>query len=144
MKDFRHIPVPLQKQIAVRLGLAIAALLLFCIMLYMTRDAFSVLPCIVLSAFCAVNAWALYCRSVRGGYVILHGICESVELTTIKKRIKAVRLVTEEHTVRIAMKQRLRQIAVGTVLTLYVSDSAMVEESDGVLTLHQYLAIDYR
>lgn len=142
MKKLKELPESLQKQVLSRLGLGILALFLFVLLLYMTRELFSVLPCIALACFCAINAYLLYRRAVLGDYIIIQGVCGAVEVTPIRKRTKAIQIQAEGHIVRVVVKHRLRKIQSGMYVNLYVAKNATFEEKDGTLILHNYLALE--
>jgi len=116
--------------------------MLFITLLITINDLYTILPFIGLSVFCVIQALLLFFRAGGGGYVIIHGECKETILTTVRKRTKSIILDTEEHTVQIIVKQRLRRIPTGTVLDVYVAENTPVYEKDGIQLLHSYWAID--
>lgn len=144
MKKLSQIPVPLQRQVLSRLGFGALAALMFAILLYMTREIYSTLPCIALAAFCVASAWHLYRRALRMDYILLRGECGAVELTSLRKLTKSIVLNTDEHVVRVMMKQRRKRIPIGAIVDLYIANTATVEDNGDALVLYQYLALDVK
>jgi len=139
--QFEAIPEPLQKQILLRLGLVLVFLLLFALVLITMYDWMASVPFIGLSVYSAVSAILLFQRSVAGGYVVIRGRCTEVNSTPIRKRTKSVLVDTEEHLVRVTLRQRLKRIPQGAELEVYVADNTQIYEKAGVKQLHTYITI---
>ena len=144
-KAFKQIPEPLQKQILYRLGYGFAILFVTIMLLYHTMELFSVLACVFIMIFFIVNSFLLFRRAVIGEYVVVRGECLGVTLTPIKRRTKAIILLTEDsQKIQIVIKQRLKKINVGSKIMLYVASNMPVYENNGVHLFNSYLAIDMK
>ena len=139
--QFEEMPEPLQKQIFIRLGFALAFLLLFILVLITMSDWLTVVPFIGISIYSAISAYLLFRRTAAGGYVVIQGICVETVGTLVRKRTKSIYLQTEEHMVQVFLRQRLKRIPKGAKLEIYVADNTQVYERDGAKLLHSYLAI---
>ena len=142
--QFTAIPEPLQKQIWFRLGLAMAFLLLFILVLATMADWMAAIPFIGLSVFGIASAGALFSQAVAGRYVVIQGQCIEAATTPIRKRCKSILVQTDRHVVQLMMKQRLKRVPVGVSLEIYVASNTQVYEKDGTQLLHTYLAINIR
>ena len=72
MKErFYELPVPLQKQIAIRLVGGAVFLLLFIIILLGFQDFYFSLPCLLLSGFLLINGIRLCYNSFAGNYMCI-------------------------------------------------------------------------
>jgi hypothetical protein len=141
-KQLKQLPEPLQKQIFIRFGFALISLLFFALVLNLTTDLLAIVPFIGLAVYSVINAILLYKRGVVGAYVVIRGRCAEASDTLIRKRTKAILLETEEHLVRVILRQRLGRIRVGTEMDIYVADNTQVYDKDGAKLLQNYIAIN--
>lgn len=142
--QYDAMPEPLQKQILIRLGFALAFFLLFILVLCMMFDWLTTIPFVAISLYSLMSAGALFIRTANKEYVVVRGRCVETEVTLIRKRSKSILIETEEHMVRVTLRQRLRRIPQGTYLEVYVANNAQVYERDGVKLLYTYLAVEYK
>ena len=143
MKEkFAAIPEPLRRQILIRAAIGIVSLiLLFASLLYGGDWRFAI-PCVLLAAFFLWNGAVLFWRSADGRYVVLEGVCTEIERSALRRRVKAIRLQEKRFPVLIlSQRQRIRNLAVGDTLTVYVSEKAMVYEMDGCRIVSSYIAL---
>ena len=68
-----------------------------------------------MAILCLASAALLFNRCARGKYVVITGVCTEIERTSIRKRIKAIHLQTEEHYVRLVGVRGLRSLSIGEV-----------------------------
>ena len=141
---FRQIPDPLQKQILIRLGFGILFFILLIALLFTANDAFIWLPCAGICVYFSAAAVALFRRAALGDYIVISGVCQSLGLTAVRRRVKSIVLRTDEHTVQVMLHNRTRKIPVGTEIELYVTKNTPIYEKDGVQRLSTYLALDVR
>ena len=139
-----EIPAPLQKQVFIRLGFALVFLLLFILVLFTMFDWLTIVPFIALSVYNVISAFMLFHRAVAGGYVVIQGSCVETASTIVRKKTKSVLIETEDHLVRIILRQRLKRIPKGAELEFYVADNTQVFERDGAKLIHTYLAINMK
>ena len=144
IKMMKDLPEPLQRQVLFRLGYSILALLMCAIVFLWTRDVYSVLACIGLFAFFLISAFLLLYQCNAGKYIVLSGICAEVILTTVRKRTKAIHLKTEEHTIWVSVRHRLRKIPIGTKIDLYIAPATTVEECNGVHRIYNYITLEMK
>lgn len=138
------LPEPIQKQILIRLGFGAVFLLLFVVVLAMSFDWLTVVPFIILALASVLTAIHLFYQALAGNYVVVKGVCEETAVTPLRKRTKSILLKTEEASVRIKLRQRLRKIPVGSNIVLYIAASTPVYERDGEHHLYSYIAIDIK
>jgi len=141
-KKFTRIPEPLQKQILIRFGLGVLFLILLIAVVTIDFDIYLWLPCAAMAVFMFVAAIALYRRAETGGYVVVTGICSAVEVTPVRKRAKALILKTDECTLKIMLRGRVRKITAGSEITLYIANNTLLHEHNGSQMLYNYLAME--
>ena len=73
--------------------------------------------------------------------VVIEGECTEVERTTLRKRPKVIYFTAEPHNVKLHVRQRLRNIAVGDRLVVYASENTPVYQNEGCQILSGYLAL---
>ena len=140
--QFKQIPAPLQKQILSRLagsGLGIVVLIL--ILTY--RGSWQLmLPGLAIFVAFTMSAWLLFCNCVQGTYTVIQGQCTEIERTGIRKKIKAVYIQSDDRCIRIVTQfQKIRKLAVGDKLTVYLAENSPVYEHDGCLVIFHVIAI---
>lgn len=146
MKErFKGHPVALQKQILYRLGLAAVFLLLFFIMwLEFTDEPYLYVPCLLIALFLSVDGGLLLFNTLKKKYLAIEGKCEYIEVTGIRKRVKSVTLIVGFNRLIIPIRQRMKRLAVGDTVIVYVSDKAPVYEYENGYVIDSYYAIEYR
>lgn len=142
MKEkFMQIPAPLRRQILLRCaGVGLGATMLLIVMIYSTDWRFMV-PCAAAAVLCLSSAALLFDRCIRGRYVVITGICTEIERTSIRKRIKAIYLQTEEHQVRLVGVRPVRNLIVGDTVSLFVAENTPVYNTDGCNVICSYIAL---
>ena len=142
MKEkFMQIPQSLRKQIWFRCGGAgMGSAMLLIVLIYSTDWRFLV-PCAVSAVLCLVSAALLYFRCVEGRYVAITGVCTEIERTGIRKRVKAIYLQSEDHTIRVVGIKPIRNLGVGDTLTLYVADNTAVYNMDGCNVICSHITL---
>jgi hypothetical protein len=144
-KAFKQIPEPLQKQILYRLGYGITIFVVTLILLFYKMELFSILACIFISIFFFASSFLLFRKAIIGDYVIICGECLGVTQTVIKRQIKMIILRTENNrTLKVMMKQRLKNFNVGLKIKFYVAKNVPVYEKEGIHLLYSYLAFDIK
>ena len=143
MKEkFKQIPAPLRKQIWVRCaGAGLAAAMLLIVLIYSNDWRFMV-PCAVAALLCLASAAMLFDRCVRGKYVVITGICTEIDRTTIRKRIKAIYLQTEEHQVKLVGVRPVRNLLIGDTLSLFVAENTPVYTIEGSNVICSYITLE--
>ena len=141
-EKWKTIPETLRKQIVVRLGVGLVALMLFVVILITYRDIYMALPCIILSVFLIAAAGWLAYSIARGDYICITGTCTQVQLTAVRKRIKQLQLDVDGIPVQLQIKHRMKVLSVGDVVTMYLSEKTPVYEKDGVQLICSYIAVE--
>lgn len=145
MKEkFKGLPAALQKQIILRLAACTLSLLLFVVMLAVYRDLYLCLPFAVFFLFFGVFGALLFFRAADGKFVVVEGQCSKVERTAIRKKPRTIYFVSEPHSVKLLVRQRIKNIEAGDSITVYVSENAPVYQEEGCQILSGYLAIEIR
>ena len=143
MKEkFLSIPEVLQKQILLRLGGTGIGIVMLVIVLAYGGDWRFLIPCIALSILCFGAAAALYDRCLQGKFVAVAGTCSEIERVPLRRRIKALYLRNELHSIKLVGVRRIRNLVIGDLITVYIADDAAVYEIDGHQVVCHYLAIE--
>ena len=74
-------------------------------------------------------------------YVTAEGECVEVELSRLRKRIKAIKLHTARGKVRILVHYKLRTVEIGDFITAYIPVNASVYEKDNEYVVCEYYAV---
>lgn len=140
MKErFKQIPAVLQKQILLRFTVGVLFLILFAVILFYFRDYYLYLPCLVFAGFLIVNGGLLFYNSLIGNYICVQGVCEQIEVIGFRKRVKEIYVGLDQNTLRIVIKHRIKRIAVGDTIIVYLSDKTPVyEQHDGYMVCSYY------
>ena len=142
MKEtFLTFPEPLRKQILLQCagsGVGVAMLL---ILLAYGGSWHFLFPCIALIITSFGGAASLYDRCQQGRYVTIEATCTEINRAPFRRRIKSLYLRSEQYTIKLVGVRKIRGLAVGDTMTLYVSDNAAIYEMDGSMILCSYLAL---
>ena len=143
MKEkFKQIPQPLRKQFLLRYtGVIMGIVMLLIVLIYSTDWRFMV-PCTAASVLCLASAALLFDRCIRGRYVVITGICTEIERTSIRKRIKAIYLQTEEHQIKLVGVRPVRNLIVGDTLNLFVAENTPVYTIEGSNVICSYITLE--
>lgn len=143
MKErFKRLPEALQKQVIYRIGAGLAFLLCTILILIFFRDIYLLLPCLCFSIFFALNGIWVFLQTDAGKYVVVEGHCTGIERTPLRKRVKNIYLETDAATVKIIAKQRMKQLAVGDNIRVYVFEKTPVYDQEQCKLLCSYLALE--
>lgn len=121
----------MKKQIVLQSATAIFVLFLFFVVIILCRDIILALPCMLFSVFMIVKSAALLYNCIEGNYLEIKGVCSDVEVTTFRKRIKALTLKAENKVLKIPIRFRLKGTDVGDTITVYLSKKARLYYTDG-------------
>lgn len=145
IKDkFRQLPAVLKKQVLIRGVLGITALFLFVIIMIYTMEFSFGLPCIILSLFMIVNSTLLLYNCIKGKYVVINGICEKVERTAIRKRVRSLGIRVGNMFVTVPIRFRLKAPSVNDEITVYLSEKTPVYEKDGGYSVYSFYALEVK
>lgn len=143
MKEkFLSIPKVLQKQILLRLGGAVAGIAMLFIVLAYRGDWRFLIPCMAISILCFGTAVSLYDRCLQGKFITVTGICSEIEWSSLRRRLKTLYLHNDRHSIKLVGVRRIRNLAVGDFVTVYMADDAAVYEVDGYQVVCNYLAVE--
>ena len=73
---------------------------------------------------------------------MITGICTEIERTTIRKRVKAIYLQTEEHQVKLVGVRPVRNLLVGDTLSLFVEENTPVYTIEGSNVICSYITLE--
>lgn len=136
------LPRPLQKQVLIRLAAGAVFIFLMIVVLICSRDLYFALPCALLSGYLLINGGRVFYHGYRGDYIRIQGICEEIETVGIRKRIKNIRIAFDGYSVKIPVRQRMKRLAVGDTVIVYLSEKAPVYEQDGGYMICSYDALE--
>ena len=143
MKEkFMALPEALQKQLIIRFGAGSVFLILTILILVLYKDVYLLIPCLVFAAFFYVNGIYVWHTVTENRYIILEGLCSSVDKTPLRKRVKNIYLETEAGTVKIVIRQCIKQMEKGDNIRVYISKHTPVYEHDQCKVLCSYLALE--
>lgn len=143
MKEkFMDLPEALQKQLIIRFGAGSVFLILTILILVLYKDIYLLIPCLVFAAFFYVNGIYVWHTVTGNRYIILEGLCSSVDKTPLRKRVKNIYIETETGTVKIVIRQCIKQMEKGDTVRVYISKNTPVYEHDQCKVLCSYLALE--
>lgn len=141
-EQLMKLPKAIQKQIMIKLVGGVLFLFLFIIILACFGDLYFCLPCLLLSGFLFVNGGRLFYNGANGNYICIGGICETIEKSGIRKRIRSISLTFEQNRIRIPIWQRMKTLSVGDTVIVYVSDKTPVYEQEEGYVICSYYALE--
>lgn len=145
MRDkFKQLPEVLQRQVLIRFIGGIVFLFLFIVIQICFADIYFSLPCLIFGSVMIVNGgWLLY-NSLQGNYLCVQGVCEQIETTGIRKRVKSICVSIDKNMLHVPVKRKAKGIAQGDTVILYLSDKTPVYEKDGGYMICSYYALEIK
>lgn len=145
MKEkFKSLPEALQWQILSRFAGGIGFLLLFIVIVIFYRNVYLWLPSLFFMAVLIVSGSVLLYNSIKGNYVSVAGVCENIEVTGIRRRVKRITLKLEENSLTISVRHRIKKLKVGDTVIVYLSVKAPVYPQDDGYVVFNYYAMEVR
>lgn len=142
MKDkMKALPMPLQKQVVFQFGAGIVFMLLMVLIWILFSDVYFALPCLLLSWFLLVNSIRLFFKGSNGSYICIRGTCVQIETFGFRKSIKSIEIAFDGYLVKIPIRQRMKRLSTGDIVSVYLSEKAPVFEQDGAYLVCSYYAL---
>lgn len=109
MKEkFKTLPEALQWQILSRFAGGVGFFLLFIVIMIFYRNVYLWLPSLFFMVMLIVSGAILFYNSIKGNYVSVSGVCENIEVTGIRRRVKRITLKLEENSLTVSIKHRIK------------------------------------
>lgn len=145
MKDkFKNLPEALQWQILSRFAGGVGFLLLFIVIVIFYRNVYLLLPSLFFMTLLIVSGAVLLYNSIKGNYVNVAGICENIEVTGIRRRVKKITIKLEENSLTISVRHRIKKLKVGDTVIVYLSVKTPVYPTANGYDTFNYYAMEIR
>lgn len=145
MKErFKSLPEVLQWQIISRLAGGIGFLLLLIVIVIFYRSLYLWLPSLFFMVLLIVSGIFLLYNSLRRNYVSVAGVCENIEVTGIRKRVKSITLKLEENSLKISVRHKIKKLKLGDTVIVYLSVKSPVYPQDDGYVVFNYYAMEVR
>lgn len=145
MKEkFKNLPEVLQWQILSRFAGGVGFLLLFIVIMLFYRSIYLWLPSLFFMVVLIVTGIILLYNSIKGNYVSVSGVCEDIEFTGIRRRVKRITLKLEENTLKISIRHRIKKLKVGDTVIVYLSVRTPVYPQGDEYVAFNYYAMEVR
>lgn len=141
-EKFSVLPETLQRMVLLRFLACGASLLLIFFVAILYRNLYLCLSFVFFFIVCGGNGVFLLLRLIDGRYMTIMGRCTRIDKSFLKKRTKALYFVSETHTVKLFLRQKLNNIAQGDEIIVYVLGSTPVYLEEGCEVLGGYLTIE--
>lgn len=143
MKEkFNKLPVSLKRQILYRIAAGGIFLLIFTFILIFAHDFILSMPCLIISVYFIANGGIMLFNCVAGRYVTIKGTFTEVEKTALRKRVKAFYVLSDKGTWKILTQRKIKGIAIGGDVIVYMPSKMRVFEHNGVLVASGYYAYE--
>ena len=145
MKErFKALPEALQWQIISRFAGGVGFLLLFIVIVIFYRSLYLWLPSLFFMILLIVSGIFLLYNSLHGNYVSVAGVCENIEVTGIRRRVKRITLKLEENSLTISVRHRIKKLKVGDTVIVYLSVKTPVYPTANGYDTFNYYAMEIR
>lgn len=140
--DFGALPIPLQRQILVRVGLSAASVAAGAGFLVLLHSAAMAAPCLVAALLAAASAWHIYRQAESGRCLVLKGTVLKTEMSALRHRPKALLLEVDGKALRVVLRGRHKALGAGTTVEVYITDTTPLYDWRGIHQLQSYLALE--
>lgn len=145
MKEkFKTLPEALQWQILSRFAGGAGFFLLFIVIMIFYRNVYLWLPSLFFMVMLIVSGAILFYNGIKGNYVSVSGVCENIEVTGIRRRVKRITLKLEENSLTVSIKHRIKKLKTGDTVIVYLSEKTQVYPQDNGFAVFDYLALEVR
>ena len=145
MKEkFKSLPEALQWQILSRFAGGVDFLLLFVVIMIFYRNVYLWLPSLFFMVLLIVSGSVLLYNSIKGNYVSVAGVCENIEVTGIRRRVKRITLKLEENSLTISVRHRIKKLKIGDTVIVYLSVKTPVYPTANGYDAFSYYAMEIR
>ena len=141
-KEYHDFPAVLRKQILIRIAGSVLGVVII-LAVTAARGGIQLLPPgITITLVFLSDAVILFHRCLEKRYVVIRGLCEQLEFSVFRKRVKSVQIQSGGKTVKlVGQLHNLRNLKIGEELEVYVADTAPVYEDDGIYLVIGTLAV---
>lgn len=143
-EKFKALPEVLRLQILSRFAAGAGFLAMLIVILIFYRSVYLWLPSMVFMVLLIVNGLFLLYNSINGNFVSVAGVCEHIEVTGIRKRVKSITLRLEENSLKVFVRQRIRKMKLGDTVIVYLSVKTPVYPQDDGYVVFNYYAMEVR
>lgn len=141
-KEYHDFPAVLRKQILIRIAGSFLGFVLILAVIAAGGGIQLLLPGITITLVFLSDAVILFHRCLEKRYVVIRGLCEQLEFSVFRKRVKSVQIQCDGKTVKlVGQLHNLRNLKIGDELEVYVADTAPVYEDDGIYLVIGTLAV---
>lgn len=145
MKEkFKSLPEALQWQILSRFAGGVGFHLLFVVIMIFYRNVYLWLPSLFFMVLLIVSGSVLLYNSIKGNYVSVAGVCENIEVTGIRRRVKRITLKLEENSLTISVRHRIKKLKIGDTVIVYLSVKTPVYPTANGYDAFSYYAMEIR
>lgn len=139
--DFGALPIPLQRQILVRVSLSTASVVTGVGLLVLLRSATMAAPCLVAALLAAASGWHIYRQATLGRCLVLNGTVLKTEMSALRHRPKALLLEVDGKALRVVLRGRHKVLGAGVSVSVYITDTTPLYDWRGLHQLQTYLAL---
>ncbi len=102
------------------------------------------IPFWALFLFFAISGGGMFYKILTGNYMIVEGVCNNIELTSVRGKIKAIYVSskTGDKILRFLPKDTSKALNIGDKVKAYIPVESMVYEKDGVTNISEYYCIE--
>ncbi len=144
LKDkINALPKVLQKQFYVRSIISVLMLILFAVILIVTKEFVMGLPCLVLALYLFINVCMLIYKSGKQKILTLTGECTAVEKLSLLKGVRNVWIMVDGKLVKMVAKGRFKRIYEGDTVSIHLYNEAKMYDEGDHWTVCDYLAIEH-
>ena len=141
-KEYHDFPAVLRKQILIRIAGSFLGFVLILAVIVAGGGIQQLLPGFTIALVFMSDTAFLFYRCLEKRYVVIRGICEQIEFSSFRKRIKSVQIQCDGKTVKlVGQLHNLRNLKIGDESEVYVADTAPVYEDDGIYLVIGTLAV---
>lgn len=140
----REIPYCFQRQIYKRMGIGIVFALICLIMFCNIHNEKMFLSAMLVGLILLFDILYLYIKALKGGYVRLQGPCVRVDNTGIRKCAKYIYIKIEQGTLRVPVKEAVKDILPGDMITVYMDLRTLVYQQGDIYLINDYYVMDHR
>lgn len=139
----KEIPYCFQRQIYKRMSIGIAFIIICLIMFSNIYSEKLFMSAFLIGLIILLDILYFYIRAVKGEFVRLQGTCVRTETKGIGKRLKYIYMEMEQGIMRIPVKENIRDIHPGDIITVYMGLATLVYQQENLYIINDYYVMDH-
>lgn len=140
-KEYMKLPDAIRREIVIRFVIGILFVVLFLVLMLSKQEYFLYLTSLLFGIYFMIDSVKLFLTGILEHYVCVQGVCSEIESSVFRKKIKSIVIDFEVGQLKIILQRKIKEVAIGDTVVVYLSDKSPVYEQDGRYVISSYYTL---